>query len=200
LFDKIFFRYKKNELPSILDIAINQKQTLFYPMTESTQKAGGPPVVLAALSELAALKNVDGLGHGGSDSNSNRTDGDSSTTNNYGDVDDNDNEEDNFPVYGYGRDTMSGDDKGDDFGYGDDKDVGSPADDYGYGYGKEAAPFQPSLLDAVLRVRPRRMRRNSCVIRKDQDPLAVAESLLDGPPRMSDRDMELPKNEIARSA
>jgi hypothetical protein len=175
--------YKKT---SILHLAINQKQTLFFPMTESTQETGGPPVV-------PALKNVDGHGNGGSDSDS--KDGESSTTN-YGYGDDSDNEEDDFPVYGYGRNTKSGDDdddddndKGDDYGYKEDKNAGSPADDYGYG--NEAAPSQPSLLDVVLPARPRRSRRNSCIIRKEQNPLAVAEFLLGGPPRMSDRDMEL---------
>jgi hypothetical protein len=201
--------YKKTELQSILPPS-TKKQTRFYPMTESTHKTGGPSVVPATLSGLAALKNVDGHGQGGSDIDS--KDGDSSTTN-YGYGDDSDNEDD-FPVYGYGRNTKSGndyddnnnnnnkgedddDDKGDGYGYGEDKDAGSPADDYGYG--NEAAPFQPSLLDIVLPARPRRLRRNSCIIRKDQNPLAVAEYLLGGPPPMSDRDMEL-HNEGALSA
>jgi hypothetical protein len=176
-------------------------------MTESMHQGCGPPDVPAALSGLAALKNVDGHGHGRSDSDSDsKRDGDSSTTNySYGDDSEN---EDDFPVYGYGRKTKSSDDedtrgedddddKFDDYGYGEDKDTFSSADDYGYG--DKAAPSQSSLLDVGLPARPHRSRRNSCIIRKDQNPLAVAEFLLGGPPRMSDRDMEL-HNESAKSA
>jgi hypothetical protein len=166
-------------------------------MTESTLKIGGPTVVPAVLNGLTALKNVDGHGDG-----SDSKDGDSQANNyGYGDDSDSDNEDD-FPIYGYGRNTRpdgaygygdnddkngnaEDEDKGDGYGYGEDKDAGSD-----YGYGDEPAPSQPSLLDVVLPARPRRLRRNSCLIRKEQNPLAVAEYLLGGPPRMSDRDME----------
>jgi hypothetical protein len=173
-------------------------------MTESTHTTGGPPdVVTAARSGLTALKTFYGDGGGDSDSK----DGDSPATNyGYGDdIDvhslslsdseeedfpgdiygDDSDDEDSFPAYGYGDD--DDDDKGDDCGYGEDKDAGSPADDYGYG--DEAAPSQPSLSTVVQPARLRSLRRNSCLIRKEHNPLAVAEYLLGGPPRMSDRDM-----------
>jgi hypothetical protein len=51
----------------------------------------------------------------------------------------------------------------------EDKYAGSPAKDYGYG---RAAPSQ-NLLD-VLPARPRRLRRNSCIIRgQNPSPLRI---------------------------
>jgi hypothetical protein len=107
----------------------------------------------------------------------------------YGDDDGDDDDDDDDDNKG-GDD----DDKGADYGYGEDKqDSGNPAGDYGYG-DEAAAPPKPIISDAIQPVRPRTrvVRRNSCVIlRTEQNPLAVAEYLLGGPPLMSDRDMDL---------
>jgi hypothetical protein len=193
----------------------NQKQIQFYTMNASTQITGGPPVVPAARSGLTDLKNVYGHEDG--------KDGDSPATNyGYGDDSDSDSEDDSpggaygyggsGGLYGYGRNATPGgaygygddddkggdgdDDNGGDYGYGEDKDAGNPADDYGYG--DEDAPAKPVQ---PVRPRPRLVRRNSCLIHKEQNPLAVAEYLLGGPPRMSDRDMDLElNNEGALSA
>jgi hypothetical protein len=56
----------------------------------------------------------------------------------------------------------------------------------------------PAVFD-VLPARPRRLRRNSCIIRKDQNPSPLRDYLLDGLLRMSDRDIEL-QNGVAMSA
>jgi hypothetical protein len=174
-------------------------------MNESTPITDGSSSIPAARSGLTDLKNVYG-GHGGSDSNTAITD--------YGYGDDSDSEDDSpggaygyggpggmygyggntkpGGVYGYGDDDTKGgdgdDDKGNDYGYGEDNDAGSPASDYGYGDEDAPKPVQTE------RARPRLVRRNSCVIRKEDNPLAVAEYLLGGPPRMSDRDMDLELN------
>jgi hypothetical protein len=88
--------------------------------------------------------------------------------------------------YGYG-DTYKGAGGGG-YGYDEDTDAGNPAGEYGYG--DEATP-EPKLSETQPGpVRQRSMRRNSCLIHKDQNPLAVAEYLLGGPPPMSDRDMD----------
>jgi hypothetical protein len=195
----------------------------FYRMNEFTHITNGPHVVPAERSGLTALKNVYGHGGGGSGSK----DGDSPATN-YGHGDDSDTDsEDDSPgnaygyggpggVYGYGGNAKPGgaygygddddDDKGCDYGYGEDKGAGNPAGDYGYGedkdasnpagdygYGDEAAPPKPILSDAIqpVRARPRLVRRNSCLVHKEDNPLAGAEYLLGGPPRMSDRDMDM---------
>jgi hypothetical protein len=181
-------------------------------MNESTPTTDGPHVIPAARSGLTDLKNV--YGHCGGDSDS-KADGDSPATN-YGYDDDSDSEDDSpggaygysgpGGVYGYGGNAKPGgaygygddDDKGNDYGYGEDndnggdygygedKDASTPAGDYGYGdEGAPSTPIQPG------RPRPRLVRRNSCVIHKEDNPLAVAEYLLGGPPRMSDRDMDL---------
>jgi hypothetical protein len=198
---KIFLsRYKKKNCH--FTVRSTQTHPFLFPMTESTLEIGGPTVAPAALSGLTDLKNVDDHGDG-----SDSKDGDSQANDyGYGDDSDSDNEDD-FPIYGYERNTRSDgafscgddndnkrnadddDDKGDGYGYGEDKDAGSPADVYDYG--NDAALSHLTLLDVVLPARPRRLRRNSCLIRKEQNPLAVAEYLLGGPPRMSDRDMEL---------
>jgi hypothetical protein len=112
---KIFFLQKKtNCLPTNSILCDQPKTNSFYPMTESTQESGGPPDVPAAVNGVAALKN--------DDSDSDSKDGDSSTTN-YGYGDDDSDNEDYFPVYGYGRNTKSGDDDNDG-GEDDDADKG----------------------------------------------------------------------------
>jgi hypothetical protein len=188
-------------------IASSKKQILFYTMNTSTLITGGPPVVPAARSGLTDLKNVYGHDDG--------KDGDSPATN-YGYGDDSDSEDDSpggaygyggssglygyggnatpGGAYGYGDDDNKGgggdDDKDNDYGYGEDADAGNPACDYGYG--DDDAPTKPIISDAAkpVRPRPRLVRRNSCLIRKEDNPLAVAEYLLGGPPPMSDRDMD----------
>jgi hypothetical protein len=169
-------------------------------MNESTPTTDGSPVIPAARSGLTDLKNV----YGSKDS-------ESQAATDYGYGDDSDSEDDSpgdvygygggpggvygyggsaksGGVYGYGDDDAKGGD-GDDYGYGDDKDASSPADDYGYG--DEDAPSKPVQPE---RPRPRLVRRNSCLIRKEDNPLAVAEYLLGGAPRMSDRDMDIELN------
>jgi hypothetical protein len=167
-------------------------------MNESAPITDGSPAIPAARSGLTDLKNV----YGSNDDESPATD--------YGYGDDSDSEDDSpggaygyggpsgvygyggsakpGGVYGYGDDDAKGDD-GDDYGYGEDKDASTPADDYGYG--DEDAPSKP---DQPERRRPRLVRRNSCLIRKEDNPLAVAEYLLGGAPRMSDRDMDMELN------
>ena len=44
--------------------------------------------------------------------------------------------------------------------------------------------------DAPKPSKPRTRRRNSCVVRKDENNLAVAEFLTGGAPLMSDRDLD----------
>jgi hypothetical protein len=177
-------------------------------MNQSTPTTDRSPVIPAARSGLTDLKNVYG-GHGGGDSTSN-----TASTTDYGYGDDSDSEDDSpggaygyggpgsmygyggsakpGGVYGYGDDDAKGgdgDDEDNDYGYGDDKDAGNPAGDYGYG--DEDASSKPIQTE---RPRPRLLRRNSCVIHKEDNPLAVAEYLLGGPPRMSDRDMDMELN------
>jgi hypothetical protein len=177
-------------------------------MNESTDITGAPPVAPAARSGLTDLKNVFGHVDG--------KDGDSPAIDyGYGDDSDSDSEDDSpggaygyggpGGVYGYGGNATPGgacdygydnqggagdDDKGCDYGYGEDKDTGSnSAGDYGYG--DDDVPTKPIPSDALKPARPRIVRRNSCVIHKEDSPLAVAEYLLGGPARMSDRDMDL---------
>jgi hypothetical protein len=174
-------------------------------MNESTPTTVRSPVIPAARSGLTDLKNV--YAHGGGDS--------TTATSDCGYGDDSDSEDDSpggaygyggpgsmygyggnakcGGVYGYGdddaKDGDGDDDKGNDYGYGEDNDAVSPAGDYGYGDESDAPkPIQTE------RPRPRLVRRNSCVIRKEDNPLAVAEYLLGGPPRMSDRDMDVELN------
>jgi hypothetical protein len=169
-------------------------------MNESMPTTDGSPVIPAARSGLTDLMNVYGSKDGESQA---------ATDYGYGDDSDSDSEDDSpggaygygspggvygygggsaKPVYGYGDDDAKGGD-GNDYGYGDDKDASTPADDYGYG--DEDAPSKPVQPE---RPRPRLVRRNSCVIRKEDNPLAVAEYLLGGAPRMSDRDMDIELN------
>ena len=94
--------------------------------------------------------------------------------------------------YGYGDDTT-------DYGYGDSS--GDGGVDYGYGDEHPStnmtAPQSPSR-SPKQRTRQRSVRRNSTVIRKDDNnPLAVAEYLMGGPPLMSDRDLETSVNPAA---
>ena len=102
--------------------------------------------------------------------------------------------------YGYGDSSPDGQGKGGgddnvDYGYGESTDYGygdASADDYGYGdaggadygYGDDQAEQNkpPPEKDAGVRRGPR-VRRNSCVIRKDTNNLAVAEFLMGGPPK-----------------
>lgn len=120
---------------------------------------------------------------------------------------------DGSDVYGYGADAAEeavdygyGDGSPDepvDYGYGDDSDVSySDSDDddsesgggmaaYGYG-GTSKAPPQPEKHRVV--------RRNSCLIRKNGNSLAVAEFLMGVPPLMSDKDLEYTTTCGARTA
>lgn len=88
------------------------------------------------------------------------------------------------PDYGYGSTET-------DYGYGSTEPDGRPAavdaaDPYGYGDDAGGGSSQaPPPRQQQTR------RRNSCVIRRDQEKgsLAVAEFLMGGPPRMSDKDL-----------
>jgi hypothetical protein len=92
-----------------------------------------------------------------------------------------------------------------DYGYGKEVDYGyeKTADDYGYenvdyGYGdqgpgsfvREQPAPPPAAAHGRRTSQHRTVRRNSCLVRKDANPLAVAEFLMGEPPRMSDRDLE----------
>jgi hypothetical protein len=104
--------------------------------------------------------------------------------------------------YGYGDSAPDSTD----YGYGDaspDDAPPKPAEstDYGYGeastdygYGDDSANKAAEEDKERGGRRHRSVRRNSCVVRKDQDPLAVAEFLM-GPPPMSDRDMKANEQE-----
>lgn len=102
---------------------------------------------------------------------------------------------DTEPDYGYGdpdgKDGAGGDV---DYGYGDQADYGYGDQEAGadYGYGDQQPEGAAKDSNEEKAPRHRTARRNSCVIRKDKDPLAVAEFLM-GPPPMSDRDMEQSK-------
>lgn len=70
-------------------------------------------------------------------------------------------------------------------GYGYENPDQSPAAVYGYG---ESATAEDPDRSAPPRIHSKR--RNSCVVKRDEDnPLAVAEFLMGGPPRMSDKDL-----------
>jgi hypothetical protein len=85
------------------------------------------------------------------------------------------------PAAMYGYDTSPVD-----YGYGDV--------DYGYGdqgpgsFVREQEERTPASNRRSSQHRS--VRRNSCLVRKDANPLAVAEYLMGEPPRMSDRDLE----------
>lgn len=66
-----------------------------------------------------------------------------------------------------------------DYGYGSQDD---------YGYGEDQGPSCKAVSAPMDKAR-RPMRRNSCLIKKDQNPLAVAEFLL-GPPRCPDNELD----------
>jgi hypothetical protein len=103
----------------------------------------------------------------------------------YGDV-----QNDNVVDYGYGaeaddvnKQTSKDNQTTEDYGYGDPADAGN---------GGQSQPEQPQQP----RARPRR--RNSTVVRREPDnPLAVAEFLMGGPPPMSDRDMQVDVTQIS---
>jgi hypothetical protein len=104
--------------------------------------------------------------------------------------------------YGYGDSAPDSTD----YGYGDaspDDAPPKPAESTDYGYGEASTDYgygddsanQPAEEEKEQGVRKHRsVRRNSCVVRKDQDPLAVAAFLM-GPPPMSDRDMKANEQE-----
>jgi hypothetical protein len=128
----------------------------------------------------------------------------------YGEDNDNDNESDSDDDshggggYGYcAPSTLGGDQRGyvnsasaeEEYGYSDSKNTNeqggkSPIEDYGYGDDPKTKAGAASL-SVTVNPRPRIRRRNSCLIHKDQNPLAVSDFMLGAPARMSDRDMEL---------
>mmetsp|Transcript_12665 Transcript_12665/g.24082 ORF Transcript_12665/g.24082 Transcript_12665/m.24082 type:complete len:103 (+) Transcript_12665:102-410(+) len=88
---------------------------------------------------------------------------------------------DDAAEYGYGDDTQDygyGDGDGQDFGYGDSA-------DYGYGDSQEGGE-KTEAAPAPAQKPGTRRRRNSVVIRKDDDPLAVADYLMGGDPNKKD--------------
>jgi hypothetical protein len=72
---------------------------------------------------------------------------------------------------------------------------GACGDNYGYGEHESTPPTQRSAFGDKVPLSQLIVRRNSCLVHKDQDPLAVAEFLMGGPPRMSDRDLEAEKQQ-----
>ena len=98
-------------------------------------------------------------------------------------------------LYGYGEDSDSkhNAEANDLHGHGN---AAAARNDLDYGYEESAVPAEEPLPPERQVTRHRSRRRNSCLVRRDQDPLAVAEYLMGGPPRMSDNDLALENTEI----